>query len=175
MGILQSKKNVSLICCGLDNSGKSTIINQLKPQKKRESNLGPTPGYQVESFEKGNVSFKCFDMGGAKRYRNLWEKFFPDVDGVIFVVDSQDTFRMVSVKEELDHLLSDASLAGTPILFFANKMDLPGAMTPSDCVEKLDLTTLCATRSYNIFASNALTGEGLDAGLDWLSKTVHKD
>ena len=32
-----------------------------------------------------------------------------------------------------------AELAKVPILFFANKMDLPSALNPVDCVEILDL------------------------------------
>lgn len=32
-----------------------------------------------------------------------------------------------------------AELTKVPILFFANKMDLPSALTPVDCVELLDL------------------------------------
>ena len=32
-----------------------------------------------------------------------------------------------------------AELSKVPILFFANKMDLPSALNPVDCVEILDL------------------------------------
>ena len=109
MGLFQSKKKIDLITCGLDNSGKSTIINHLKPSKQKEEQLAPTVGYQVESFSKGvyfvlsscgaffahsffstqhrvhlfsgKVNFKVFDMGGAKKFRNLWEHYYHDVQG----------------------------------------------------------------------------------------------
>eukprot|EP00906_Rhabdomonas_costata_P035716 RCo050177 len=174
MGLFQSKRRLDLITCGLDNSGKSTIINHLKPTKHREENLAPTVGYQVETFSKGKVNFKVFDMGGAKKFRNLWEHYYHDVSGVIFVVDTADHIRMCLVKDELSMLVSNKDLKSVPILFFANKMDIPGAATPAEVAEKLDLAELCGDRPYNIFASNALSGQGVEEGLNWLSSTITK-
>jgi len=175
MGLFNSKKKVDLITCGLDFSGKSTIINQLKPTKLREDHLAPTVGYQVESFTKGQVTFKVYDMGGAKKFRNLWEHYFRDVQGVIFVIDSSDLIRICLVKDELSMLVSNKDLKGVPILFFANKMDIPGALPPAELAEKLDLAELCSGRPYNIVASNALTGQGIEEGMSWLSTTISKN
>lgn len=174
MGLLQSKKKVDLITCGLDNSGKSTIINHLKPTKQKEDQLAPTVGYQVESFAKGKVNFKVFDMGGAKKFRNLWEHYYHDVQGVIFVIDTADKIRICLVKDELAMLIANKDLKGVPILFFANKMDVPGALTPAEVAEQLDLADVCQDRPHNIIASNALTGQGIEEGMNWLSGTVLK-
>jgi len=172
MGIFQSKRKVNLVCCGLDNSGKSTIINQLKPTKLRTENIGATVGYQLEEFEKGNCCFKVFDMGGAKKFRALWELYYKEVDGVIFVIDSSDKIRMCLVKDELRMLLENKDLSMRPILFFANKMDIQGSRTPQEIVEDLELTECITDRNFNIFASNAKTGQGLEAGITWLSNIV---
>ena len=43
-------KETNIICIGLDNSGKSTIINQLKPESSRNTNIVPTVGFKVEKF-----------------------------------------------------------------------------------------------------------------------------
>lgn len=40
------------------------------------------------------VNFKVFDMSGAGRYRNLWEKYYKDAQGIIYVIDSADKIRM---------------------------------------------------------------------------------
>eukprot|EP00670_Eutreptiella_braarudii_P006700 CAMPEP_0174288086 /NCGR_PEP_ID=MMETSP0809-20121228/19042_1 /TAXON_ID=73025 ORGANISM="Eutreptiella gymnastica-like, Strain CCMP1594" /NCGR_SAMPLE_ID=MMETSP0809 /ASSEMBLY_ACC=CAM_ASM_000658 /LENGTH=167 /DNA_ID=CAMNT_0015385023 /DNA_START=24 /DNA_END=524 /DNA_ORIENTATION=+ len=167
MGLFQSKKKIDLITCGLDNSGKSTIINHLKPSKQKEEQLAPTVGYQVESFSKGKVNFKVFDMGGAKKFRNLWEHYYHDVQGVIFVVDTADKIRIVLVKDELQMLIQNKDLKGVPILFFANKMDIAGALTPQEVAEQLDLAEVCTDRPHNIIASNALTGQGIEEGMNW--------
>eukprot|EP01006_Ploeotia_vitrea_P005615 TRINITY_DN1182_c0_g1_i1.p1 TRINITY_DN1182_c0_g1~~TRINITY_DN1182_c0_g1_i1.p1 ORF type:complete len:183 (+),score=20.57 TRINITY_DN1182_c0_g1_i1:65-613(+) len=174
MGLLGNSKQVDLITCGLDNSGKSTIINSFKPSKQRVEDMGPTIGFQVESFKKSNIAFKVFDMGGAKKFRDLWSHHFRDSQGVIFVVDSADKLRMCLVKDELNTLLEHKDLKGQPIIFFANKMDIAGSLSPHEIADALDLQECCADRPYNIVASNALTGEGIEDGLKWLSDTVLK-
>jgi len=50
-GWLKSKKkDASVLCVGLDNSGKTTIINQLKPASLRQLDAAPTVGFQVEKI-----------------------------------------------------------------------------------------------------------------------------
>ena len=50
-------------------------------------------------------------MSGQGRYRNLWEHYYRDCQGIIFVVDSSDRLRMVVAKDELDMLLQVIILA----------------------------------------------------------------
>ena len=102
----KKKQKVKIVCCGLDNSGKSTIINLLKPKKIQTADIGPTVGFAVENFEKHNLAFTVFDMSGQGKFRNLWESFYSDVDGVIFVIDSADRVRMAVALDELESLLS---------------------------------------------------------------------
>ena len=42
------KREASILCLGLDNSGKTTIINKLKPDKSQSSDIVPTIGFTVE-------------------------------------------------------------------------------------------------------------------------------
>jgi ADP-ribosylation factor-like protein 6 len=163
---------MSLITCGLDNAGKSTIINELKPQAERTDAVAATFGYNVQQFDKGSISFKVFDMGGGRKFRPLWEHHFKAVQGVIFVVDSSDRARLALVRVELDLMLKHADLKGVPILFFANKMDLPGAMSAQEIVDALQIVELCADRAFNIYQSNARQGIGIDEGLMWLQKKI---
>lgn len=41
-----------------------------------------------------SLSFTVFDMSGAGRYRNLWEKYYKEAHAIIFVIDSADKFRL---------------------------------------------------------------------------------
>ena len=77
------------------------------------------------SFPDRNVGFTAFDMSGQGRYRNLWEHYYKECQGIVFVVDSSDKMRMVVAKDELDMLLQHPDIRSRkiPILFFANKMD----------------------------------------------------
>ena len=53
-------------------------------------------------------------MSGQGRYRNLWEHYYRDCQGIIFVVDSSDRLRMVVAKDELDMLLQVITGYGKP-------------------------------------------------------------
>lgn len=171
-----AKTKSSIVVCGLDNSGKSTILNIIKPQKERSAIISATVGYKVEQFQLGKVCFTAFDMGGSEKFRDLWTPYYQQVDGVVFVVDSSDPLRLCVVKDEMDTLLRhlQSHSRSVPLLVFANKMDLPGAKTPAELVQLLDLfsTEKIDSRPFNIFASNALKGVGVMDGMMWLQETI---
>lgn len=54
---------------------------------------------------------------------------------------------------------------------FANKQDLPGALTAQQVSEELGLSTI-RNREWAIFKTSATKGEGLNSGLDWLVATI---
>ncbi|KAF5834650.1 ARF-like small GTPase [Dunaliella salina] len=130
-----SGKKVNVIVVGLDNSGKTTIIERLKPKDEQALEVAPTVGFTVDQVKKGPISFTVFDMSGAGRYRSLWEQYYREAQAVIFVIDSADQFRLVVVKDELDNMLKHPNLGKVPILFMANKMDLPTAMQPVEIAQ----------------------------------------
>lgn len=156
-----------IIVVGLDNSGKTTIIERLKPKEKQAVEVVPTVGFSVDEFSKGALNFTVFDMSGAGRYRTLWEQYYKDAQAVVFVIDSSDKLRLVVAKNEMDLMLANPSLGKVPIIFFANKNDLPTALNPSEIAQALKLEDI-KDRPWQIVPSNALTGEGLDKGTDWL-------
>lgn len=168
-----SKKEANVLVVGLDNSGKSTILNKLKPAEVQSHDIVPTVGFAVERFQMKGLSISCFDMSGQGRYRNLWEHYYKDCDAIIFVVDSSDKLRFVVAKDELDLLLSHPNLANrrVPILFFANKMDCHDAISSIKCSNLLGLETI-KEKPWHICATNAVTGEGLQSGMDWLADQV---
>lgn len=96
-----------MLIVGLDNSGKTTILEHLKPNGQQPVDIAPTIGFSVDTIVRGGVKFKVFDMSGAGKYRKLWEKYYQDTDAVIFVVDSSDKLRMAVVKEEMNAMLGD--------------------------------------------------------------------
>lgn len=105
-----AKTNVSLLVIGLDNSGKTSIINKLKAKKMIEST--PTIGFNIETFTKKNFRFEVIDMSGQSQYRLLWESYYAKANvriyikkGIVFVLDSSDSIRFQIAKYELDQLL----------------------------------------------------------------------
>lgn len=170
-----SKKKANILCLGLDNSGKSTIINRLKVEKEQNGDIVPTVGFSVDKFTNSSINFTVFDMSGQGKYRNLWEYYYKDTEGVLMVIDSSDKLRLVVAKEELDNFLNHADMKNrrVPIVVFANKMDIRDALAPVQISNKLELDQI-RTKPWQIFASNALTGEGIQDGIDWLSGQIRQ-
>ncbi|CAE7872499.1 ARL6 [Symbiodinium sp. KB8] len=167
------KEESSVLVVGLDNSGKTTILNFLKPAKNALLEVAPTVGFTVEQFEKGNIRFDAFDMSGQREYRSLWERYYKDAQSIIFVVDSADKVRMVVAKDELDALLSHEDVAERPVplLIFANKTDKASALPLVEVISLLGLQDISG-RAWKVQPSNALTGEGVDDGIEWLAQKV---
>ena len=64
-------------------------------------------------------------------------------------------------------------LCSSSLQVFANKQDLPNAMSVNEVTEKLGLNQL-RNRQWYIQSTCATTGDGLYEGLDWLSNTLNK-
>ncbi len=96
------------------------------------------------------------------------------------MVDSNDKERIDdssgadnSAKEELHRMLAEDELRDAVLLCFANKQDLPNAMSVNEVTEKLGLNQM-RNRQWYIQSTCATTGDGLYEGLDWLSNTLNK-
>ncbi|KAJ8949510.1 hypothetical protein NQ314_008203 [Rhamnusium bicolor] len=156
------KREVNVLVVGLNNSGKSTVVNKFKNEEERVAEIVPTVGFSVERFQNQNLAFTAFDMSGHGRYRDLWEHYYKDCNGIIFVIDSSDRLRLVVVKEELDLLLQHPDICNKkiPILFFANKMDSKEALSSVKIAAALGLDKIM-DKPWHISASNALTGANI--------------
>lgn len=56
---------------------------------------------------------------------------------------------------------------------YANKQDLPGALSEVEVAEGLGLTSI-KDRTWSIYKTSAVKGEGLFEGLEWLSGALKK-
>lgn len=109
-----------------------------------------------------------------------------NTDAIIYVVDSNDRERLALSKEELMAMLEardfsfcfasayiaarqEEELKDAALLIFANKQDIPGAMTAAEVSEGLGLGSL-KSRQWHICKTSAVKGEGLQAGLDWFDQ-----
>ena len=122
------KHDVRILMVGLDAAGKTTILYKLKLGE--QVTAIPTIGFNVEEVNYKNLNFTMWDVGGQKILRNMWRHYYNNTNAVIFVVDSCDRERITSeAKEELHHLMNQEELKDCVFLIYANKQDLPGALS----------------------------------------------
>eukprot|EP00921_Rhytidocystis_pertsovi_P012555 GHVQ01020437.1.p1 GENE.GHVQ01020437.1~~GHVQ01020437.1.p1 ORF type:complete len:201 (-),score=19.81 GHVQ01020437.1:62-664(-) len=152
-GTFRKQSKFRVLIVGLDNGGKSTILEALKHLTAKHSSsslkstgplhlhTAPTIGYSLDSIRLGDVTLSCVDMSGQGKYRNLWKSFVDGIDALIFVIDASDPLRFVVAKNELDDLLAHQEVRQRqlPILFFANKKDIPGSVSAIECREAMHL------------------------------------
>jgi small GTP-binding protein len=128
-------------------------------------------GFNVETVAYKNIQFSVWDIGGQDRIRKLWRHYFAGTNLLIWVVDSNDTQRMAEAREELHALLKEDELRDAALLVYANKMDLPYAMSVSEVAQLLGLHAFPG-RKWHVQATSGMTGNGLWEGLEWASKAL---
>lgn len=171
LGMQKDEKGFLMV--GLDAAGKTTILHTLRLGKIVETI--PTIGFNVETLEfkrsTSLVSFTVWDVGGRLKLRPMWRHYYQQTNALIFVVDCSDRDRVEDAQEQLQRMLEEEELAGKPLLVFANKQDIPGAISVLDLTNQLLLHNIRGRRWF-IQASCATTGDGLFEGLDWLDRNV---
>lgn len=179
------KRPSSLLFLGIDNAGKTTLVNKLK-NNTNEIFL-PTKHATKDIVEIGNLKAQVVDLGGHEAARVAWKDYFYNVDGVVFIVDVEDNTRYEEVSEAWKAVLDLEK--ESPILVLMNKIDLLGYTSESvelDTAFKFDIenrTGVSRMRnpgqpvhvrflsiiSHDIYTENTPLREGFS----WLSKVIN--
>ncbi|CAF2176183.1 unnamed protein product [Brassica napus] len=112
----------------------------------------------------------------------LWRPYFPNKQGLIFVVDSNDRDRVVEARDEFHSIYAERSkaqklknqkdgLRDGVLQVFANKQDLPNPINAAEITDKLGLHSL-RQRHWYIQSTCATSGGGIYKGLDRLSNNI---
>ncbi|KAI8066575.1 ADP ribosylation factor [Gongronella butleri] len=167
--VRQKEKEMRLLMLGLDNAGKTTILKRINGEPI--DTISPTLGFNIKTLEHDMYKLNIWDVGGQKSIRSYWRNYFEQTDALVWVVDSADHLRLQDCANELHALLQEERLAGASLLVFANKQDIPGAMTELQIKEALRLDEI-KTHHWAIQKCSAVTGENLLTGMDWVVKDV---
>uniref|UniRef100_A0A667Y962 ADP-ribosylation factor-like protein 3 n=2 Tax=Myripristis murdjan TaxID=586833 RepID=A0A667Y962_9TELE len=161
-----------IVLLGLDNAGKTTLLKQLASEDV--STITPTQGFNIKSITCHGMKLNVWDIGGQRNIRTYWKKYLENTDLLIYVVDSTDKKRFEETGVELSELIEEENLHGVPVLIFANKQDVATAMPASAVAEGLNLHTY-RDRAWQIQACSALTGEGVQDGMNWICNNVLRE
>lgn len=125
------KQKLKVVVAGLDFAGKTSLINRLINDYNYNdlANLEPTIGANVEEYQSDKLDLILWDLGGQKshidEYLDSPERFFIQVDILIFVIDSQDDIRYLDAVKYLKDITDILEfLKESPfILVLLNKAD----------------------------------------------------
>lgn len=95
------KEELRVLILGLDKAGKTTLLERLKSLYSDVPGLEidkilPTVGLNVGRLDISKSQLLFWDLGGQSGLRSIWDKYYADSHGIIFVVDSTSPERQVS-------------------------------------------------------------------------------
>ena len=153
---------------GPDNAGKTAILERMVTGEFVETT--PTIGLNMNTVSLNNTQVLLFDLAGRPEFEPFLFLPFPGACGMIFVVDATDDGQLDRASTMLQNCANVLS-PGTPIVFFANKQDLPNTISNTEITDRLHLDGL-QSHPTHIQETCALSGQGLFEGLNWLLERV---
>jgi len=169
--VKQKEQELRILILGLDNAGKTSVMKRISGDDVHKTN--PTVGFNIKSLEYNGYTLNMWDVGGQKTIRAYWRNYFEQTDGIIWVVDSVDRWRLEECRLQLKDILSQEKLAGASLLILANKQDLGGALSYQEISIALGLDDPeIAGRHMSITGCSAMTGQGLESGFGWIVSDI---
>eukprot|EP01064_Diplonema_japonicum_P000448 TRINITY_DN102_c3_g1_i1.p2 TRINITY_DN102_c3_g1~~TRINITY_DN102_c3_g1_i1.p2 ORF type:complete len:185 (+),score=46.45 TRINITY_DN102_c3_g1_i1:56-610(+) len=166
------KQEMELTLVGLQNAGKTTLLNVISDGKAKPNTI-PTVGLNIRKITKGNISIKLWDIGGQPRFRGMWERYCRGVNAIVYVVDSADRSTVDAAQKELMELMQKPALEKIPLLVLGNKNDVPSHMNEAELRQALDLDSIKG-REVCVYSISAKNSVNIDVTLQWLIKNAKK-
>ncbi|KAK2958640.1 putative ADP-ribosylation factor protein [Blattamonas nauphoetae] len=113
--------NIALL--GLRESGKTSILGTLSNDFSPPE---PTTGFEKKTIELSNTTATFFDLSGDPSFKRSWNRYYADVSGIIFVVDSSNKTLFEENASLFQDLIHHPYINGKPILVCSNKRDRCG-------------------------------------------------
>ncbi|KAF3034163.1 hypothetical protein E8E12_005089 [Didymella heteroderae] len=188
----------SVLLLGLDNAGKTTLLEQIKacytpshPNLKTVPTVGQNTVTLALPPPNPPIYLKLWDVGGQHSLRGLWTSYYSAAHAIVFVLDSSDVGnatlselgeggvnaeemgRLDEARLVLESILGNEETSGVPILVLANKQDR------EDCVEVVRIKEGFVrkvfegekggnVRDSRVLPCSALTGTGVNEAVEWL-------
>ena len=126
------KDEYCILILGLDDAGKTTFLEQTKTKFSKGkyiieyyfltndlylihffleyrgmplNKITTTVGLNIGKITTQGVRLMFWDLGGQEELQSLWDKYYNDCHGVIFIIDSADPDRLLESKRAFDQVL----------------------------------------------------------------------
>jgi len=175
-----SVPTVTVLVVGLDSSGKTTFVEAAKSFYRCKSiripldRIRPTTGLNVTKMEgagagsgRSGCTAVLWDAGGQASMRCHWQRYYDDVDGIVFVVDGTDGGRLEEAGVVFGVVRNDERVAGIPICLFVNKQDRAGPVAISEVASSLSIDGPDDNGIF-VMGGSAWDGDGVQEALDWV-------
>ncbi|KAJ3078915.1 hypothetical protein HK102_004137, partial [Quaeritorhiza haematococci] len=158
------KEEFYVIILGLDNAGKTTLLERIKSQYLGIQGLppekiAPTVGLNIGKIDISRTRINFWDLGGQRELHSIWEKYYTECHAIVFVVDSTDQERIEEVKKTFENVITNDHVEGVPVLMLANKQDVNGALKVHDIKEIFNpIAVQLGARDSKVLSVSALRG-----------------
>jgi ADP-ribosylation factor related protein 1 len=178
---LLAKREYSTLILGLDNAGKTTLLEHLKSHPGAErrgeplspGQVVPTVGLNIGRLETGRERIVLWDLGGQSGLRSIWPKYYTEAHGLLYLIDAADEKRFDESCSALQSVLADLD-DRVPVAILLNKQDtarIEGVEQMKGTIGRLAATW---TRPSALFPICALNGDGVDKVIQWLLEQLRE-
>lgn len=176
------KDEYYILIIGLDNAGKTTLLEQIKRKYSSDyrgipfEKITTTVGLNIGKVELSGVKLLFWDLGGQEDLQSLWDKYYEECHGLIFVIDSVDEKRLGLSCKVFSRMLQNPDLESVPLLVFLNKQDSQNALTVENLKNAFkDVSSQIGRRDCTVQPLSALDGDGVENGIDWMVRCVKRN
>lgn len=139
---------IKLVVTGPFNAGKTELVNTVNEIRGVSTEVDTEVGRHVKeqttvAMDFGRVtlpsglSLYLVGTPGQQRFAFMWETLILECNGILVLVDSSDPVSLADAGRMLDFFAARAD--GVPTFVVANKQDRPGALSPRQVGQALNL------------------------------------
>ena len=176
---------IPILVLGLQKSGKSTLISKLKNdlqcndgKDQNDCHYKPTMGFQPTNMMYKHHYIRLYDIGGGLPIRNIWNHYYHDVYGIIYILDSSCPTKQYKDSIQILHtVLQHSYIEGKPLLVYCNKQHDNHARSVNKIQLDLDLLTHYTkgqSKIMGVTMKSNVVDSRIEKGMEWLLECIIK-
>ncbi|MFX1514485.1 MAG: ADP-ribosylation factor-like protein [Promethearchaeota archaeon] len=165
-------KQIRVLLCGLEKSGKSTLVSSF--QNGQFTVGAPSTTQQITDIVLGDsFTITVVEVGGRQEVRRFVSEVIDYVDAILFLVDGTDENHLDEMKKEFDKLINHPQSVGKPLVILFHKKEIAN-IHPSFIVEQLNVLNIY-DRPHQVFSTTAKQPMAFQNVLNWIKDRLTED